>query len=370
MKKCMLAATIGLIALTGCLPIELDVTPTGEILIPRGEGFFAYNPATGKVTEAYATTASPIFALAVPQRGGLIAISDSSGGNTMGAGMQIEYVDPNGKGKTIANASNVTYAQVSADGKRLSFTRVADQSSEGFDQNLPELKVLSTEGGAVTKLVSNVGMIYRWMPDGKSLVVMKLDSKDEENDLYTGRIALVDSKSGKLTDLAAAVGPQEVFLDVSPDGAKVLFTALASDKAGAELKVNNPDDAELKLYELDVKTRAVKEVWQGANFAMYSPKQTKVLIGEDGEDETLELYVTDPSFNGKALVANDAAKQAGGMANSVDIYPSWYDDQTVLYIAKKAVFGTAGENFMLATVKADGSQRKLHQAKIDAAASN
>lgn len=369
MLKRILIVAIGLVVLTGCLPIELDVTPDGRVLIPRGEGFFAYHPATGEATEVYQTTAAPVFALSLGEGGGFIAISQPGEGGMMGAQMTIERVNAAGKASRVHSASNITYAQVSPDGGKLSFTRLADQQSEGFDQNLPELGVVGTDGGAVTKLAANVGITHRWLPDGRSLVVMKLDSKDGESDTYAGRIALVDAGSGELTDLASVVGPQGVFLDLSPDGKRVLFTAYAADAPGAELDMpDGNDQPATKLFELDIEGKSVKEVWPEAKFAMYSPKQTKVLIGGPGDDNLVELIVTDAKFAGQTVVANDAAGQIGGMGPSTDIYPTWYDDQTVLFLAKQAVYGTAGENLMLATVKADGSDRRSHQANVDAAA--
>jgi len=368
-KKIMLAATVGLVALTGCLPIELDVTDDGKVLVPRGEGFYAYDPATGKATQLYDTNTSPAFAIDLPGDAGFVAVSQTDDGG-MGMNLNVERIDAAGKAKSITSASNITYAQVSRDGKRLSLTRLADQQSEGFDQNLPELSVVSTGGGAVTKLVSNVGITHRWMPDSKSMVALKLDEKDNENNQYTGRIVTVDADSGKLTDMASVIGPQGVYLDLSPDGKKVLFTAHVAGKAGANLVPPGGENQQppLKLFELDLSSGDVKEAWPEAQFGIYSPKQTKVLVGGTGRNGMRELTVTNAKFVGQTVVANDAAEEVGGMGATTSVYPSWFDDDTVLYLANQPVYGTAGKNLMLTTVKANGSQRTSHQARIDAAA--
>jgi len=146
MCKRMLTVAIGLIVLTGCLPIELDVTPDGRVLIPRGEGFFAYHPATGEASEVYPTTAAPVFALSLGEGGGFIAVTQPGKGGMMGTQMTIERVNAAGEASRVHSASNITYAQVSPDGGKLSFTRLADQQSEGFDQNLPELSVVGADG--------------------------------------------------------------------------------------------------------------------------------------------------------------------------------------------------------------------------------
>ena len=53
------------------------------------------------------------------------------------------------------------------------------------------------------------------------------------------------------------------------------------------------------------------------------------------------------------------------MMGQTKIHPGWLDENTVCYIAKRAVYGTAGENLELATVGADGKGRKSHQVAID-----
>ena len=369
MCKRLLAMLCGLVVLGGCLPVELDVTPDGRVLIPRAEGYFAYNLKTGQAERIYTTTAKPVFAVAVPKKGGFVAASLPGEAGMMGAAFSIEYVDASGKASPISSLSNVTYMQVSPDGERLSMTRVADQQSEGFDQNMPELLVQPVGGGASKKLAANVGITHRWMPDGKSIVALKLDAKDAEHDRYVGRIVRIDAASGQATPLASPVGPQGVFLELAPDRKTVLFTAQAAGKADASVSPPDDDASGLKLYALDVQAGDVKEAWPNAAYAMYNSEGTSVLVGQPGDNgDMVELVVTDPSFREHTVVADDAPKQAGGFGTSTDIYPGWYDEDTVLYIAQRAVFGTAGTNYMLTSVEADGSNRKVHQPAVDGAA--
>ena len=48
--RLLIAAALSL-GIVGCLPIELDVSPTGQLIITRQEGWFLFDPASGKVTK-------------------------------------------------------------------------------------------------------------------------------------------------------------------------------------------------------------------------------------------------------------------------------------------------------------------------------
>lgn len=369
MKRCLFALC-GLGLLAGCLPIDLDVTGDGRVVIPRSEGVVYYDPGTGKVTPAMKTGAAPVFAVAVPNRGGIVTVTTDDAGN-MGRSFTLHYVNKAGKAKQLHAASNVTYVQVSPTGDHVSFTRVADGKAQGFDENLPELHVISLSGGGAKKIADAVGTIHRWSADGKALHVVELDSKIAETDLYRGKLMKVDPESGKGDALANLIGQNPMHMDVSPQGDQALFTAAAASAAGEKLKdpdmgQNNNQKPATGLFAVDIKAGTVKLARDEASFGMFSPNQTKVLIGATDGDG-MSLIVTDLQFTNDVTVATDVAAEAGAQMNSVKVYPDWYNDKTVLYIAKRPVFGTAAENYMLTTVSADGKQKKIHQPAIDAA---
>lgn len=353
-----LAAAAALLG--GCLPIELSVSPDGQILIPRQEGFFALDPAQGSVKAVYRPkSAKPAFGLYAPDGKSILAITQ--GRSSSSFDLHIVPVG-GGEAKSLGSLSNMTYARWSPDGKRLAVTRIADEKVAPLEQNMPELIVLDAETGKQKKLASNVSSLVRWFADSRHVLTFQADSKDKQRDQYTGRLVKMDAASGKASPLAAVLGEKKVFFDPSPDGAKVLFTALKADAAGAKLPGQTDDAAQ--LFELDVAGGKVRAVMKDAIYAIYSPKGTKVLVGVKASGDALELVAADASLAKRTVVARDAAKSVGS-TDTRDIYAGWIDDETVHYLRLVAVYGTVGQNLHLTCVGADGKGRKDLQTAID-----
>jgi hypothetical protein len=372
--KWMGISVLGLALLVACVPVELSVTDDGRVIIPRGEGVVYYNPKTGKVTPGFKSNQKTSFAMAVPNRGGFIAITEPGGGG-MGSTMTIHHIDAKGNAKRLHSASNITYLQVSPTGDHVSFARVSDQQAKGFEKNLPELHVIALGNGKVKKVADAVGSIHRWAKGGKHLYIVQLTSAIKDTDRYMGELKKIDHEAGKGDALANVMGSDPMHMDAAPNDDALLFTAIAANPASKKLPApkaddDNQEEPSVNLYHLDLKAGTVKMARKETSFAYFSPNQTKVLLGVPGDEDELELVVTNLQFKNAVMVARDVADQAGSDMTSVSIYPGWYDDKTVLYIARRTVFGTSGENLMLTTVTADGKTRKVHQPAIDAALVN
>lgn len=360
----VLLLVMGIVA-GGCLPIELSAS-NGRIMIPRQEGFCILDMKKEAATKVVYAPKSDEAAMGLfaPDGKQFLAISQTTGGG-MGSAFKIEVVQvADAKGKTLSTVTNLTYARWSPDGKRISLTRLADQKSAALDKNMPELLLLDPTADKKSKLASDVGIIHRWFPDSKSVLALQIASKAKEADQYSGKLVKIDVATGKAEPLASVLGGKKVFLDLSPDGGRVLFTAIKAAKAGG--KVPSKSDDKPRLHELDIKSGAVRAVRGNVAYAIYSPKGTKVLVGSQSEKGgTIELAVGDASLEKFQTVATDAAKGAGGTGGSSDIYPGWLDDDTVHYIALHTVFGTAARNYQLITVSADGKRRANLQPVID-----
>lgn len=373
MKNWMRLAAAGVAGtlLAGCLPIELDVSRDGRVLIPRQEGFFFFSPATGKIEKAYVPAkGKPMFGRFSPDGKTILAVTQSEGG-MMGSQQEFALVTPTPGAapapRVLAAVSNATYTGFSPDGKTLSITRLSDQKNAAVDENMPELILVDVAAGtqkAVTAAPA-VAVIHRWFPDSKSLLLFQITGKDKKTGQYTGMLSKLDVASGTLKPLAAAMGSKDVFFDLSPDGRTVLFTASAAGAPGAALPSGNGD----KLFALTVASGAVREVKAGVKYAVWSPKGTHVLAAVAGSDDQLTLQVADAALAEFKPVATDAVAQAGGGPGATsNIYPSWLGEDRVLYLASCAVYGTAGKNLQLVSVGVDGTKRKSLQAAIDAEA--
>jgi hypothetical protein len=149
----------------------------------------------------------------------------------------------------------------------------------------------------------------------------------------------------------------------------VLFCAVAAGPLGAELNVGDqPSQAKPQLCQVNIADQGFSAIWPNIKLALHSPDGERVLVATEGESGTLQLHVADAGLTGYESVASDAAGQAGGMGNSVTVYPGWIDADTIFYIAQRAVYGTAGKNLVLTLVEADGSGRRPVQHHLDEAA--
>ncbi len=366
-KQAWVAAVLtGLSVLAGCLPIELDVAPDGSVAVPRGEGFYALS-ADGSGKLLFKGEGSPVFAAYAPHGKQLLAVTQDQGGGMMGAAFKLTLVDlAQGKSRLLASMQNVTYAAWSPDGKWIAVSRLSEEQRGGIEQNLPELHLIDVASGMSKPLApaAPVNMLHRWLPDSSALIAFVIKSQNQENNTYVGELSKIAVADGAIQPLAAVVGEQGVFFDVSPDGRKVMFTAKGAGAVGQEVAAME----EVTLSELDIASGAIRAVRPEARFAIYSPKGGRLLLGFAHEQGVLKLEVADATGANAVEVALDAAGEAGGMGESATIYPAWRDEDTVLYLASRAVYGAAGKNLHLMTVSHDGKTRANHQASLDAAA--
>lgn len=359
---------LGLVLLTGCYPIELD-TRAGKVLIPREEGIFEVDPVAKTAKRLYAAPAgeSPVFALYAPDGKSIIAVTQTSGG-MMGNSCVYRHVPlGGGEPRKVFSGANGAYCQISPDGGWLTVAQVSQQAKPPIDQNMPEIHLIKIADGSKRIVASNTGTRHVWLPDSSAVLVFQALVKGEEGG-YTGTLSsLPVAEKGEGKALVTMMG-ESLFYDLSPDGKKVLLVANAA--VVGETKLEPAENT--ALYELTLAGTKLRKVQDNVKFAFYGPTGEDVLVGRetggDMGDSSFVLEVADAQFKGSKPVAADASAQAGGMGASSDIFPAWLNNDTIVYLAEKAVYGTAGTNLMLTTVKADGTGVSVLQATIDSVA--
>ena len=97
------------VLITGCFPIELDVSRDGKILIPRQEGFFALDVTTGKMERGYNLPGgNPIFARYSPSGTEMVAVTEGDG-KMMGKSHVLTLVTlSTGASRVLYSGSNTT----------------------------------------------------------------------------------------------------------------------------------------------------------------------------------------------------------------------------------------------------------------------
>lgn len=358
---------IVLMILGGCLPIELDVSKDGKILIPRQEGFFVLDPTTGQAKKvADGAGKSPVFACFAPDAKQFLAVTQQGEG---GGNMTFRLADlATGKTRDLYSASNCTYVSYSPAGSHFAVCRLSDKSSEHLDQNMPELIVVDVRGGNAKTLHTDVASLHRWSADGQSLYTVLLLEKEKESDNYGGELARINVADGKITRFCKLAGPDGMFFDVAPDGETLLFTAMTAVTMKDKLTIpKEGDDDELTLFQCDTTNGQVKMLRNQVKYAVYSPDGKHVLIGSDEKNSLLKLQIADASFAKTTSVSEKAAASTGGMGQTASIYPGWIDNSTVHYLAQVQAYGTAGKNLALMSATLAGKKKSLQPA-VDAAA--
>ena len=349
-----------LLLMAGCFPIELDVSRDGKILIPRQEGFFALDVDKGKIEKVYNLPGgNPIFARYAPSGKDMLVVTEGEG-KFMGKNHVLTLVNLSaGTSQVLFTGSNATYARWSPDGKYISLSRIAGQKTPPLEENLPETTLITINGGRTKLLASNTSAMHRWFPNSTALLIFQIQKK--ENNMYHGILSAVEVASGMSMPIASVLGSQNVFFDLSPDGTSVLFTAKAAGPPGAALKAGKE-----RLFELNIPKRTIRPVRERVQYAIWSPRGNRVLLGTDEKDGVVNLQVADRGLTQFRRIASDAASQINeGIGFQTSIYPGWLGEGSIFYLTKTAVYGTAGKNLALVTVGIDGKNRRSHQAIID-----
>jgi Tol biopolymer transport system component len=351
MSKGFRIGLFGLVAMVlgGCLPIELSVSPKGEILVPRSEGYVVLDPAAQAVRLMYDPgEGKAMMAQWRPDGASALALTETSGGG-MGANYALSILSPDGSVRKLMDVSNALYARWSPDGAHIAVTRQSGSTHDGIEQQMPELLLVDPANGASRVVANNTSKLLRWFPDGSGVLVFQATTKDEEKDIYTGQLVKVTPEG--MEPLAAVMGKQDVFFDVSPDGAKVLFTAIDAGKVGETFTL--PEEPAARLHELSLKLGSTAEVDGEYKYGFYSPQgDTIMLVGGEENDGMSQLFVM--ADGAAKIIAEDVATNTGGMGNSSDIYAGWYDKDRILYIRRHAVLGTTGYNYQIVLIPAVG----------------
>lgn len=356
---------MALLAFPGCFPVELDVSSDGKILIPREEGFFSLNPSTQKIELLYKPDAGrPVFGRFSPDGQSILAVTEGGGAAMMGKSYDFSLVTLSDKrARKIYTGANTTYALFSPDGKHISVSQVAGAARPPLEESLPEIYVINVEDASNRLLVSNVGSIHRWLPNSKSLLVFEITAKDKQQSNYSGSLSIVDIASGKKKAAASAFGSKDFFLDISPDGKKAFFTAMAVGKPGA-----NSDGNKTKLYELTFKPSGIREIGEDIKYAVYSPAGDQVLLGSASKENKLKLEVCDPLLSKRLLIADKVPGTVGSnFGSQTSVYPGWVGNASIFYISERAVYGTEGMNLDLMVADAKGGPKHAYQAEIESA---
>jgi Tol biopolymer transport system component len=362
--------------ISGCFPSTVSVAPDGKIALPRGDGIYLMDMASGKSSRLYEAEKGkePSWVQWSPRGNELLYVVKN----------EIFITSPDGAQCRSLYKSNSTmgFCQWSPDMALISVTeldafRIQTEESPDKDkapdkgepslkeEQLPRLTVLDAKTGAVKWQVPNIFFIHRWMPDSSSIVVFHILKKDKDTGAYTGEIARLRLSDGKLYPLAFTTG-HESWLDVARNGEAIFFTAQSASLSKDELKMAEKD-SKSTLFRLSLKgdKAALKEMGTATVF-FGSPDSKKLLLARQNDEGGTDLVVCDSHGDNEKLVAREASVASTEMSGG-KILPLWLNNDEIMFWRYVTVLAPDGKALIAYTAKADGSKTTMVQNVIDQA---
>jgi hypothetical protein len=352
-EKMVVVGMMLALMLAGCYPMEIPVARDGVIVVPRAEGFVVMDGVTGEGT-LIATKAdeAPAFA-AISADGRLIVravqMKDDDGAATSRSRL---IVGRRGEeGIVLAEAENLCFAQVSPDNGTVSYAFVSSQTSEGIDEALPELRLVSwpPKEGAERVVAKNVSVAHRWLSDGR-IIFLKTEKKDGQTRF--GALVIFDPAKNKATRIASVLDAE--WFDVAPDGGEAVLSAKAVTPPGETPKVD--EEAAKKLFLVDLVKGTIRPIEADAAFCRFSPDGRRVAILMQ---QALAVVGRDPDARPRPLMRGAVTD----LENGTKVHLSWLNATEILALSKKPIFGVNGFTLELVAVDAEtGEVRSLQEA--------
>lgn len=374
MRAWHLAVVGALLGSVGCFPIDLEANSKGELLVPRQEGFFLFDPVASRVTRLRAASAGevPCFARFSPDERSVLLVSEvTEKGDDFSFDPKpfrfylVSLAD--GKSRTIFKTKRACNACFSPDGKKLAVAQV-----KGSFAGTADIYVIDLKSGQATKALASAGNQMKWFSDSRRMVVY-LPKSPPNDDLGTGHLreggdlAILDTETKQATRFRTVVANTSSTMDLSKDNTKLLFTATS-------LVPSQQTYGKLRLFEYDFKTTVTKVTDKEASFARYSPDGSRVLIVTPPPESGLAAFskaavmVGDASLDKFETVATEAYhEEYGSLRPEWVSVPGWISNDRVFYFVERRVFGSQGTARHMVTVKVDGTDRRFVQPKLDGA---
>lgn len=147
---------------------------------------------------------------------------------------------------------------------------------------------------------------YLWGKDDRTIFFTKDNDGDEKHDIYS-----IDIHTKAVTQLTKTAEAQDIPVDVSPDGKRMIFNA-------------NRDHGQMNLYRMNLETKDVKQLTNHSNPASggkYSKDGSMLAYGTNEEQNLInaDIYLIKPDGSGQRRVVQTKV-------GSQDSFSDWSED--------------------------------------------
>lgn len=372
MKKIIMHVATSLVVLTGiillfisCEPISVSVSQKGEVAFTRDEGVFYIDLKSGDIQDVYwnyGKKAVPIIVRWSPDNS-LLAYTIKADKDAQET--EVYVVDKKGKkSKKIYSVSQIiTQLEWSPNGSHISIAQAGDDS----DMSVADIAIISEGKDEPDVVLRNTGDVHDWISDDE-LIFMKIHEKNENNsDMFKGDLSSYNVKTEETTPITPVIVAKTGYINVSPNSKLIAFTAVkVSDKP---IEFTEDLTTESGLYLHDVKKGTNESIIdRSVVFAAFSPDGKKILVKSkerDSYSSDIDIGYIDLKYKVLKPVIPETFDTISVNSATIQVYPAWIDDSTIIYWHVANVYGSNGQSFQLYTTDILSLKRKFHQLLID-----
>lgn len=361
MRRFGLAILAAAMLVAGCFPVLLDVDSRGRVLIPRGEGLFLLETKAGKVQMlTRATAGAPAWARWSAD-GNLVLLCSTDEGKQS----ELSVINVKSKqAKSYGTFSAAACALWSPDGKAIT---VAQRKGDN-EHCLVLVNLVTGERKAV---LDRALPMHVWL-SGSVILAFRIDRFQAESGICQGNLVAIDLAGGAQKVIAPATCNTLSTLDVDAGRKKVLVTEIGGGTFSL-VAVSLDDGTKTTLVPREV----FSAFWSpdGQRIAICRPvgiqgNTTHARFSVARRGPQFELAVTDAAGAHAVVVAGDVISRTELTSEGRPVFPTWIDNEHLLYFQQASAYGPAGGAMHLASVKIDGTERTDLQTTIDAGVSD
>jgi hypothetical protein len=283
--------------------------------------------------------------------------------NMNGQDTTLFVVDKKGtKKKIYSSSSAITQVEWSTDGSYLTLA----QAGKDTDMGVADLILISKKDGMSKTICPNSGDVHTWI-DSKNLAFIKVLEKNKDNsDILKAELSVYAVDTGETKKLTDIIVSKTMGLDSSAARNEIIFTAI---KAGAEVEFEADMKTDSAVFAYDLKKGALGDPIPTliTSYVKYSPDSSKILVKAQDTDAygTFDLAYFDLKKSKLEVLLKNTLNTVSANSGSIQVYPTWFDNSTVLYWKMNNAYGTNGQAIQLFSINASTLKKQNHQLLID-----
>lgn len=359
----ILLFTAYLALLIACEPVTVSVNSKGEVAFTRSEGVFYMDFKSGKLNLLdwnYGSETVPVLVKWSPDDKNLaLTVKDNKDSQET----KLYKINLDGKKSKLYSTSKViTHIEGTKD-----YISVA-QAGEDSDMGVADIVQISARDGMSKIILSNVGDFHKWLDD-KNIVYFKIIEKNSANsDIYLAEIQTFNIVDNSSKTLAKALVNKIGGIDCYKNGSGVVFTAINAGSPDIDMNFTEGMSGNSYAYRYDLQTKVLEKLSEDIiNYVNLSPDGTKLLVkNKTGEyDANINLSYIDLKDKSLKTLINKATGSISSNSSTVQVYPVWRDDNTILYWNLNNIYGSNGQSLDLMSVTIDKMVKTNLQNTID-----